>query len=192
RSPRRSSQASVSSGSGNSPNGANPATVAAPSTSARASGFPLRSAIDQARVASRGVAVPEARPAGRKPGSDPGSFLLIGVARIGRQAFHLQQVQAPAVRAQDIEEKVVDADRLAALGQAPEAVDDEAADRVEVVVVEGAAERCVEVLDFGQRLHPVLSRLVLHDVVVGFGVAVLVLHLADYLLQLVLARAQPR
>ena len=82
-------------------------------------------------------------------------------------------------------------DLLAALGHAAEALQHEAADRVELLVAEVGAELLVEVGDLGQRLDAVVAAPVLDDVVLGLVEVVLVLDVADDLLEHVLDRDQP-
>ena len=70
-------------------------------------------------------------------------------------------------------------------------VQDQAADGVEFLVGEIRGEGAVEVVDLGLRLHPVAPRVVDLDVAVGLVEVVLVLDVADDLLQDVLDRHQP-
>jgi len=91
-------------------------------------------------------------------------------------------VQAPAVGTQDAHLQIVYVDLLAAFRQTAEAIDDQPADRIELAVLERGAEHGVEVGDLGQRLDPVMAGLVENDVVFGFIEIVLVLDLADDLL----------
>jgi hypothetical protein len=96
-----------------------------------------------------------------------------------------------AVRAQHLENEAVDRDRLAALRQPPEPADDEAADRIEILVGEARVEMVVEVRDLGHRLHAVAPAAVEQDVVLGLVEVVLVLDVADDLLDHVLDRDEP-
>ena len=100
-------------------------------------------------------------------------------------------MQAPAVGAQHAEAEVVDRRGLAALGQAAERAQHEPADGVELVVRERGAEVLVEVGDLGLRLHAEAAVRLRDDVVVALVEVVLVLDVADDLLQHVLDGDQP-
>src|SRR5688500_8104508 len=93
-----------------------------------------------------------------------------------------------AVRAYDLEGEAVHRHLLAALGHAAEMLQHEPADRVELLVAEGSAELIVEIADLGDRLDAVLAGAVLHDVVFDLVEVVLVLDVADDLLEHVLDR----
>ena len=72
---------------------------------------------------------------------------LQAAAHFGFGLVDQQRVDAPAVGAQHLERVAVDHDDLAALGQAPEVRDHQAADGVVVLVGEVGAEGGVEVGD---------------------------------------------
>ncbi len=59
-------------------------------------------------------------------------------------------MHAAAVGAQHLHAQAVDGDDFVALGQAPEVVDDQSADGVEMLVGKFRGERRVEIGDFGQ------------------------------------------
>src|SRR5262245_6497852 len=92
--------------------------------------------------------------------------------------FYDQRVHAPAVGAQHLEFQSFDRDDLVTLGQAPEPVDHEAADRVLLVVRERGVERRVEIGDLGERLDAPAVPGLGEDVVARFVEVVLVLDLA--------------
>src|SRR2546428_4384751 len=154
---------SVSTGSGASPNGANPATVAAPASAANASANARAVVIDGASSTRGAIAL-----------------------RWRRDALDLQRVQPAAVRAQHAEAQAVECRRFAALGQAAERFQHQPADRVELLVLERRAEMRVEIGDLRLRLDaepPVRFR---YHVVDALVEVVLVLDVADDLLQHVL------
>src|SRR5690606_7905343 len=70
-----------------------------------------------------------------------------------RDPLDLQSVDAAAVGAHDAEAPLADRHGVAALGKAAEGVHDEAADGVDRIVGELAAEAGVEIGDLGLRLH---------------------------------------
>src|SRR5882672_11945878 len=74
------------------------------------------------------------------------------------QPVHLKDVQPAAVGAKHLDPQAVDGGRLAALGQAPEAVYHEPADGVEIGVGEFRSEGLVEIRDFGLRLDAEIGR----------------------------------
>jgi len=82
--------------------------------------------------------------------------------------------------------QVLDVEFFLAPGHAAEGVQDQAADRVAVLVAEARAELGVEIFDRGLRLDPEAAELVLTDVVLGFVEIVLVLDVADDLFEDVL------
>ncbi len=104
----------------------------------------------------------------------------------------LQRVQAAAVGAHDAEAEAADRRRLAALGQPAERLQHEAADGVELVVGEIGAEVRVEVGDLGLRLDAEAAVRLGDDVVLALVEVVLVLDVADDLLEHVLDRDEPR
>src|SRR5882672_12045670 len=119
---------------------------------------------------SKGVPAPLALSAFRLP---PSSLLFLG---------NLQQVQSPTVGAQHLQGEIIDVDLLAALGHPPEARHDEPADGVEFLIAEVGAECGVDVGDLGERLYAVLPSLFGHDIVLDVVEIVLVLDIANNLL----------
>src|SRR5690606_21309379 len=116
----------------------------------------------------------------------------LAVARAG----HQQQLDLARVGAQDLEAQAVELDALAAPGHPAELPGDEAADGVEVALVEPVAEHVVELGDLGDRAHPVAllagNALDREDVVALLVEVELVLDVADDLLEDVLDRHQAR
>ena len=175
---------SVTIGSADRPNGANPNTVAAPAASAK----DKRSA--PARLHAR-IAGARRRDGHRQRSRD-GDAAPAAAGRRARQRLDLQRVEPAAVRADDAEAVVADVRRLAALGQAAECLQHEPAHRVELVVGEVGAEVRVEIADLGLRLHAMATVRLGDDVVLALVEVVLVLDVADDLLQHVLDRDEPR
>src|SRR5262249_41876350 len=104
----------------------------------------------------------------------------------GRSCFRLlddEGVDAPAVGAQHLELEAGDGERLAAARQAAEVRDDEAADRVVLLVGELRAEGAVEVGDLRERLDAEAAARLGQDVVARLVEVVLVLDVADDLFQ---------
>src|SRR5882672_3219265 len=95
------------------------------------------------------------------------------------QPVHLKDVQPAAVGAQHLDAQAVDGDRFAALGKAPEAVDHEPADSVEIGVGELRPEGPIEIGDFRLCLDAVVSPLLAYDVVLRIVEVVFVLDVAD-------------
>ncbi len=109
-----------------------------------------------------------------------------------RHALDLQRVQPAAVGAQTRKRKPPMRRRFAALRQPAERLQHEAADGVEFVVGEVGAEMRVEVGDLGLRLDAEAAVGLGDDVVLALVEVVLVLDVADDLLQHVLDRDEAR
>src|SRR2546421_9182567 len=119
----------------------------------------------------------------------------MGTAPIYPSRFWLvdeQRIDAPAVGAQHLEAQALDADGLPALGQATKVRDDKPADRVGSLVGKLRAERGVEVGDLRERLDAKTAARLGDDVVGGFVEVVLVLDLADDLLEHIFDRDEAR
>ena len=73
-----------------------------------------------------------------------------------RQAFlriNQQSVHAAAIGAQNLKTQAFDVDDFVALGQTPEVVDDQAADRIEVFIRVIGTKNGVEIFDFSQGFY---------------------------------------
>src|SRR5438128_2576574 len=128
----------------------------------------------------RQAVAPQAERSGSSSGAGLGPFGL------GRQFFDLQRIDAPAVGADHPEAEVADRRRFAAFGKAAEALEDQPADGVKLLVAEVAFESFVEVADLGLRLDAKAPVRLGDDIVLGFVEIVLVLDVADDLLEHVL------
>src|ERR1700747_1968998 len=105
---------------------------------------------------------------------------------LGRQPLDLERVDAAAVRANDAETETVDRRRFAALWKPAERLQHEAPDGLKLLVGELRLQRLVEVDDLGLRLDAEAAVRLRNDVVLGLVEVVLVLDVADDLLEHVL------
>src|SRR5690606_6367660 len=148
---------------------------------------PIRGAAWATDASSTSMAT-STRPATRVAGLPlrTGEGALRRIVVVGMHA-HVQRVQAACVGAGHAEAEAAQGELLARLGQVADRGGHQAADRVVLVVVEIGAEALVEIVDRGQRVDHVLAVGLGGDQRVGvLGVVVLVVDLADDLLQHVL------
>src|SRR5690606_3064298 len=161
---------------------------------------PMRGAACASGASSRHSASSAVRTTASRAG-DPFKAAPAAGARAGRAAAcsvrpipehgHVQRVQPARVGAGHAEAEAAEGEFLAGLWQVADGRGDQAADGVVLVVVEVGAEAFVEVVDRGQRVDHVLAVGLGRDQRLGIlGVVVLVVDLADDLLQHVLDRDQ--
>ena len=99
----------------------------------------------------------------------------------------LQQVHAPAVRAQHLERQLVEADLLATLGDAAKALEHQAANGIEFLVAVRCAKNIIKVGYFRQGLDAILAAAFFDDFFIHVVDVVLVFDVAYNLFQYVWA-----